>query len=205
MPLPPLSFRELGILWRDESGTNHSLRIAARNGNQQNRGTSGFIRTILIDESPFLAPSSVGDSITAPGGLSLVLTEWTNHGALDMDVFHLTIDGILDAYISARVAHPLLQRPDDAQAHLNLKVLDMAAVTAGIHGVLGQTYREEDARKERAFSFKQLAVMLKQPVVADGESGKGFLDGFVADYVSSSVDQADCKYAMAWKAASREQ
>ena len=122
-----------------------------------------------------------------------------------MDVFHLTIDGVLDADISARVAHPLLQRPDDAEAHLNLKVRDMEAVTAGIHGVLGQTYREEDARKERAFSFKQLAMLLKKPVAADGESGRGFLDGFVLDYVSSGVSQADCKYATAWNDAAQEQ
>ena len=62
--------------------------------------------------------------------------------------------------------------------------------TPAIHGVLGQTYRED--HKKRAKWFKSHN---SGEVIVDSASGSGFLDGAVADYISTGVLEADCKYA----------
>ena len=58
--------------------------------------------------------------------------------------------------------------------------------------MLGQTFRE--GRAERAEQFNKISAMLHADIVADGESGKGFLDGEPNDYLSSDVLAADCRY-----------
>ena len=175
----------------------HTLWIAARGGAEQHRA-GGFLRGLSLDHVPLTPPAEVGDAVTGPGGLTLQLTNQTEHGTLDTDVFHVSIDGVLEADVSARVAHPLLQRRGDAQAHLNLEVHSLVSRTGGIHGVLGQTYREAGEREERALAYSALAGLLKHPIAADGNDGRGFLDGAVRDYESSGVGNANCKFATAW-------
>jgi hypothetical protein len=65
--------------------------------------------------------------------------------------------------------------------------------TEAVHGVLGQTYRSD--HEDRAVDFSALSAELHAPVVADGESGKGFLDGTPRDYESSSVLSPDCYFS----------
>ena len=73
-------------------------------------------------------------------------------------------------------------------------------MTPQVHGLLGQTYREDAERRERTLRFKSLNEVLDGPVVADGASGKGFLDGQVQDYETSGMTQVDCRYSQAWSA-----
>lgn len=100
----------------------------------------------------------------------------------------------LDVTLEMRAAHVLLQAPEDAEVHFNLHVNDLA-VTENIHGVLGQTYRPTPSQEAKALKFSALGKVLGAPVVADGDTGAGFLDGSVGDYESSHVLKADCKVA----------
>ena len=187
------------MLWRDPHGAEQSLWAAARKGEEQRRA-SGFLS---LDRTPLTPPAEDGDAVTGPGGLTLQLTNQSAHGALDTDTFHVSIRGVQEADISARVAHVLLQRPGDAQAHLNVEVVSLGSRTAGIHGLLGQTYREGGEREERAQAYSMLAGLLRHPIKADGGDGRGFLDGAAGDYESSGVGEADCKFASAWAMAGR--
>jgi len=108
--------------------------------------------------------------------------------------FQLVIGSQLDATLEMRAAHVLLQAPDDAEVHFNLLLNDLAA-TENVHGVLGQTYRGTESQATKALRFRELGKVLGAPVQADGETGAGFLDGDVKDYVSSHVLKADCKVA----------
>lgn len=190
--------REFGFLWRDATGATHRLRLVARRGRDATRSAGSLLTAIEIDGASVAVPSEVGASISGAGGLSFTLTKQSKFGALDLDSFRLVIDSVLDAEISARAAHPLLQTASDAYVHLNLNIIKVQGVTPAIHGVLGQTYRDDGDREERAMSYSMLAQLLRHPVAADGTTGKGFLDGQVEDYVASSVMQADCKFASAW-------
>ena len=95
--------------------------------------------------------------------------------------------------VRMRVANPLLQSPTDAEAHFNLGINDVLKTDA-IHGVLGQTYRKDHA--DRAAKYYELSALLKAPVVADAESGEGFLDGEpLKDCMTSNVLTPDCTFA----------
>eukprot|EP00897_Mesotaenium_endlicherianum_P003902 jgi/Mesen1/353/ME000001S02666 len=181
--------RELGIKWT-AAGQEHSLRLTARSGKQQERG-HGYLAGILID-SEYVAPLRVGEKFEADGGLELNFVGFEKSGPFDVDFYTVKIAGLLSMDMRLRVAHPLLQTPDDAEVHINAGFNNIEN-TPAIHGVLGQTYRADHT--QRAVSFSKLTALLHAPITADGESGKGFLDGTPRDYVSSSVLSTDCRFS----------
>jgi len=68
-----------------------------------------------------------------------------------------------------------------------------------VHGILGQTFREDEGRAKRAKDFSAVSRLLRTPVAADGETGKGFLDGVPGDYRTSKLEAPDCRFAhRAW-------
>ena len=109
-----------------------------------------------------------------------------------MDAYRLKIGDLLDLKVTLRAAHPLLQTPEDAQVHLNVHFQRVGA-TEDVHGVMGQTYR--DGREKRSMDFNALSLLMGHPVSADSEAGKGFLEGQVRDYESSSVLATDCAFS----------
>jgi hypothetical protein len=182
--------KELGLMWRSR-GEEHTILMKARKGANQERG-DGFMEEVLVDgvAVPRLA---LGDELNLYNGqASVAFDSYEKVGPYDVDVYKVRIDGMLVAEVRLRVAHPLLQRPDDAQVHISMDIVDLA-YTPTIHGVLGQTYRAD--REERALNYTTLATLMKTPIAADMESGRGFLDGLPADYVSSDVEVADCKFS----------
>jgi hypothetical protein len=111
-----------------------------------------------------------------------------------MDRFQVQIGDLLDLSLSMRVAHKLLRTPEDAEVHFNL-MSNNSRVSEKVHGVLGQTYRNTDSQIMKAVKYSQLASLLGHPIQADGETGKGFLEGAVQDYVTSAVTSSDCKFS----------
>ncbi|CAI5534060.1 unnamed protein product [Closterium sp. Naga37s-1] len=195
--------RELQVMWRAETGVHHSAFFKARDGKEQGRGSSGFIDRLELDGSPVAPPLSAGSSIAGSGGFKLLLAETRSCRGKDEDEFHLTIDGVVDMGISARVAHPLMQTATEAQAHFNVHIARLNH-TSGIHGVLGQTFRAEESRKVRSLRYRLLTRLLREPVEVESESGRGFLDGRTEDYITSDIRSADCMYAAAWRRGEHE-
>ncbi|CAI5511643.1 unnamed protein product [Closterium sp. Naga37s-1] len=195
--------RELQVMWRDATGVQHSAFFKARDGKEQGRGSSGFIDRLELDGSLVAPPLTAGSSVLGSGGFKLLLAETLSCKGKDEDEFHLTIDGVVDMGISARVAHPLMQTATEAQAHFNVHIARLNH-TSGIHGVLGQTFRAEESRKVRSLRYRLLTRLLREPVEVESESGRGFLDGRTEDYITSDIRSADCMYAAAWRRGEHE-
>ncbi|CAI5978626.1 unnamed protein product [Closterium sp. NIES-64] len=178
--------KELGIVWF-ANGADHKVRLAARSGKQQERG-DGFMKTIEIDGEE-IPRMNVGDEVTAEGGLTLRFAALEKEGPYDVDYYTLTIDGLVALDLRLRVANPKLQTPSEAEAHINVGIVELEH-TDDVHGVLGQTYRPDHAA--RAADFQRLIANLHRPISADSQEGAGFLDGTPRLYESSSVLSVDC-------------
>ncbi|GJP45743.1 hypothetical protein CLOM_g5090, partial [Closterium sp. NIES-68] len=185
--------KELGVVWMTPDGANHTLRMVARKGKQQERGNAGFLSLIEIDGKA-TAPPSVGESIATESGLVVTKIAEEKEGKFDVDQFQVRVLGLGELDVRVRVAHPLLQTPTEAEAHFNVELSDVK-MTSAVHGVLGQTFRSTKEQLQRAIRYSHLAALLGHPVDVDKAEGKGFLDGEVEDYISSSIVSADCKYA----------
>ncbi|CAI5964572.1 unnamed protein product [Closterium sp. NIES-64] len=183
--------KELGILWIDAAGVKHSFRIAARDGKEMARG-AGFMGAMEFDGKA-LPLLSVGSKYALPGGLTLAFTGYEKQGGgfFDVDAYSLEVDGLIKLDVKLRPAHPLLQTEADAQTHINLHFASVER-TPAMHGIMGQTYRE--GRRKRALEYTSLSVLLRRSFAADGVEGRGYLDGEVKDYRTSSVMSADCLY-----------
>ncbi|CAI5512818.1 unnamed protein product [Closterium sp. Naga37s-1] len=195
--------RELHVIWRDSTGVQHSAFFKARDGKEQGRGSSGFIDRLELDGLPVYPPLSTGSFIAASGGFKLLLAETRSCKGKDADEFHLTIDGVVEMGITARLAHPLMQTATEAQAHFNVYIARLNH-TNGIHGVLGQTFRAEESRKVRSLRYRLLTRLLREPVEVESESGRGFLDGRTEDYITSDIRSTDCMFAAAWRRGEHE-
>lgn len=181
------------FLWKDASGVSHTLYMIARKGKEQTRG-AGFIAAAKLDGEDISVPSQVGQEVQAAGA-TLVLESQSKRGDLDMDVFRLDIDGAISTHVGLRAAHPLLQLPEEAFVHFNIRI-DEFKPTTTVHGVLGQTLRDDGTRSVRALEYKVLNALLHGPIKADGVSGAGYLDGKMEDYVTSDETSADCKFCV---------
>lgn len=85
----------------------------------------------------------LGDELNLFEGQGSVLFDsYEKVGPYDVDLYIIKVEGILEAELRVRAAHPLLQEANDAEVHFNLDIVDVAYST-NVHGVLGQAYREE--------------------------------------------------------------
>eukprot|EP00475_Leptophrys_vorax_P042761 TRINITY_DN805_c0_g1_i3.p1 TRINITY_DN805_c0_g1~~TRINITY_DN805_c0_g1_i3.p1 ORF type:complete len:685 (+),score=57.71 TRINITY_DN805_c0_g1_i3:420-2474(+) len=184
--------REMGFVWRGADGVEHSFRLASRNGKSDKRD-NGFLALIEFDGRvlPALEP---GESYQLDGGLEFTFNGYETEGGgfFDVDAYSLRIGTQLVMDVKLRPAHPLLQTPDDSQVHLNVNFRHIGRSPA-IHGIMGQTYRA--GRKERAIDYSMLSRLLHTPFSADGDNGKGFIDGKASDYETTSVLATDCGFS----------
>ncbi|CAI5463410.1 unnamed protein product [Closterium sp. Yama58-4] len=194
-----------GEEWRRVERSGEEWRGVERNGEElvPLRFPSPFFPHLLTPSlhsppsRPFPPPPErypqLGGRYALDGGLTFSFDAYESQGGgyFDVDAYHLEIADLLDLEIKLRVAHPLLQTPHDAQAHINVQFLQVLG-TPEVHGIVGQTYR--DGREKRTVTFAELAELTGRPIAADGEEGKGFLDGDVIDYTTSGVLRADCRY-----------
>ncbi|CAI6002919.1 unnamed protein product [Closterium sp. NIES-64] len=185
--------KEIGLVWMTPDGANHTLRMVARKGKQQERGDNGFLSLLEIDGAT-MTPPSVGESIATESGLVVTKVAEEKEGPFDVDQFQVRVVGLGELDVRVRVAHPLLQTPTEAETHFNVELSDVK-MTSAVHGVLGQTFRNSPEQLQRAVKYSHLAALLHHPVDVDKAEGKGFLDGDAEDYISSSIVAPDCKYA----------
>ncbi|CAI7886704.1 unnamed protein product [Closterium sp. NIES-54] len=113
------------------------------------------------------------------------------HHHIASNTRHLQQEGLIKLDVKLRPAHPLLQTAADSQTHINLHFANVER-TPAMHGIMGQTYCE--GRRKRTLEYTSLSVMLRRSFAADGVEGRGYLDGEVKDYRTSSVMSADCLY-----------
>ncbi|CAI7873548.1 unnamed protein product, partial [Closterium sp. NIES-54] len=179
----------LGIVWF-ANGADHRLRLVARNGKEQERG-AGYMKAIEVDGT-VIQRLALGEEFNGDGGLTVALRAYEKQGPYDVDYYTVSIVGIISFDIRLRVAHPKLQTPSDAEVHINVAITSFD-YTESVHGVLGQTYREDHV--DRAIDFQQLVSSLHRPVSADGVLGAGFLDGTPRAYEAASVLGVDCAMA----------
>eukprot|EP00897_Mesotaenium_endlicherianum_P007494 jgi/Mesen1/6773/ME000348S06057 len=180
--------KEVGIVWTAE-GAEHKLHLVARNGKQQERG-AGYLASATVDT--FAVPMlREGETFRALGGLEMTFVGVEKQNQFDVDHYTVKVEGLLDLDVQMRVARAEMQAEDEAEAHFNLGFNKIEA-TRAVHGVLGQTYRKD--HEQRAFDYQEIVTMLGVAVQADGESGKGFLDGSASDYVVSDVLATDSHF-----------
>ena len=184
--------KEVGLLWTSADGTRHSAHLVARNGKETAR-MAGFMTRLAMDNQVVPVPTHEGEEVRAHG-LTLRLVAVDDQGPFEVERYEVEVDGLLKFTLKARVAHPLLQSPDDAEVHFNIEVAELKR-TERVHGVLGQTYQTTQGQARKALDYSMLNRILHAPVRADGETGKGFLDGSVSDYESSSVLSPDCAFS----------
>lgn len=184
--------KDLGIVWLDESDAKHTLRLWARDGKSQTRD-EGFLGGVEIDGTD-LARLNPGETAVPEGLFTLIFEGFEKQGVgfFDVDVYTLTVPGVATIEIKLRIAHPLLQTPDDAMTHINVRFLNLEH-TEKTHGVLGQTFRP--GREKRSVEYSALSQLLRRDIPADSEVGAGFLDGTAADYKTTGVINTDCKYS----------
>ncbi|CAI7816324.1 unnamed protein product [Closterium sp. NIES-53] len=199
-----LPIRELYMTWRDPFGRQHSVFMKARDGKEQRRGERGFIERMEIDGRSISPPTQVGQAVQGEGPFHMVLLSTGPMGdGRDRDTYSVRVGGVASMDLSLHAAHPLLQTADEAHTHFNVYIKYLNNTDA-VHGVLGQTFRGEITRSKRAEEYGLLTRLLRAPIQADGETGRGFLDGDVEDYATSAIDAADCAFAMAWNEARKK-
>jgi hypothetical protein len=183
---------EIGLTWVGGDGKKHSSVLVARKGKQQAVG-EGYLAQVLIDGQNVAVPTPHGEAV-AQAGVSLSHLGVAKKGIYDLEMFQLKVEDKLEARLHMRVAHAKLQTSDEAHAHFNIHITNLKP-TDKVHGILGQTYRSSSSQNLKALKFSTLGSMLGNPIKADGESGNGFLDGKVDDYVTSGIIAEDSKYS----------
>ncbi|GJP44405.1 hypothetical protein CLOM_g13716 [Closterium sp. NIES-68] len=234
-PTPRVWIRELGFVWRSptegdatsgksgKEGPVHNMRFVARRGPQEARG-EGYLAALEVDGT--LVPRlMLGDELSLFDGQATVTLdahEKSGPGGADVDKYKIRIEGLLEAEVRVRAAHPLLQRDGDAMVHLNLE-LEQVHYSMDVHGVLGQTYRDEAMEEGSNLDYSVISALLhetaraeetaeSQAVVSIPEQQKGIsetqqtegfssvwsgkLQGSPRDYQVSDILRADCKFAV---------
>eukprot|EP00245_Coleochaete_scutata_P018739 TRINITY_DN989_c0_g2_i1.p1 TRINITY_DN989_c0_g2~~TRINITY_DN989_c0_g2_i1.p1 ORF type:complete len:424 (-),score=69.87 TRINITY_DN989_c0_g2_i1:11-1282(-) len=182
--------KEIIIFWH-AAGKSYTLQMIARPGKETARGPDGFVQSIIFNGKTLPKFGLRDRFVDEQSGLYLELKEFENLGAFEVDAYHLYIKGLINAEVRARVAHPKLQLPDDAETHLNLKIRKID-LSRDVHGVLGQTYRDD--RAQLTEKFRKVVEKQHAPIKADGSDGQGFLDGVVEDYETLGALSTACKF-----------
>ncbi|GJP46817.1 hypothetical protein CLOM_g6072 [Closterium sp. NIES-68] len=186
--------RELSLMWgRGGPGqAQHVVRMAARKTAQQERG-DGYLATVEVDGHA-MPKLVLGDELSLfDGAATILLAAYEKQGPYDVDVYALKVAGVIEAEVRVRRVHPLLQEPDDAEAHINLEILDVAH-SPTVHGLLGQFYRA-NATSEPTLNYSILSNLMAMPFVPPSESSSnGDIEGVPEDYLTSSLLAPDCKF-----------
>eukprot|EP00270_Netrium_digitus_P000244 TRINITY_DN10232_c0_g1_i1.p1 TRINITY_DN10232_c0_g1~~TRINITY_DN10232_c0_g1_i1.p1 ORF type:complete len:422 (+),score=63.72 TRINITY_DN10232_c0_g1_i1:122-1387(+) len=182
--------KQLGFVWKAADG-RHTLRMVARDGKIQERG-NGFLQLMEVDGQAIRL--EVGQSFNGPAGLTVKFVGVEKMRRFEYDVYTVSVDDKLTAEVRLRIAFPALQTETEAYTHLDMHLLSVQ-MTQNVHGVLGQTFRDGEERLQRAVKYQAISRLLHANIQADGESGKGFLDGEVKDYETTTLLSTDCKFS----------
>lgn len=180
----------LGIVWMDAANQKHSLSLVAAKHADLSRG-EGFLEAVVLDNAVVAVPQAAGSLVqVADVSLTFAGTFKNSWGAVE-DKFILSVGDKLEMMLHVGPARPVFHLPGDSMVHISFSV-NKINPTDAIHGVLGQTFRNTREQILRAERFTALDQLLHESIKADGDSGKGFLDGGVKDYISSDITAVDC-------------
>eukprot|EP00271_Cylindrocystis_brebissonii_P005773 TRINITY_DN18037_c0_g1_i1.p1 TRINITY_DN18037_c0_g1~~TRINITY_DN18037_c0_g1_i1.p1 ORF type:complete len:570 (-),score=59.42 TRINITY_DN18037_c0_g1_i1:2300-4009(-) len=188
--------RELGVIF-SKDGEEHQLRLSARRGPSAERG-NGFLAEIEMDSDRYEIPV-LGESLELGGGMTLSFQAQEKKGVYDVDAFVLNVPGVVEMEVKLRPAHQLLRTEEEAFVHFNIAFTKLDP-SADVHGVLGQTFREDPTREERYVKYSAINRLLGHSIAGDEAAGHELLAGEVDDYISSSVLAPDCFFT-AYKSA----
>lgn len=183
--------QKIGIIWT-ANGVEHKLLLESRRGTETERGI-GFMEKMELDGTvqPRLQE---GEMLSLSGGLRIKLLAVEEGAYSVVDWYSVKIANLLDIDVRLAVADPILRTATDAEVHFGLG-FNFVKRTSQVHGILGQTYRENEGREDRAAHFIELERQKEKSIIADGPSGKGFLDGERSNYKSSGILKPDCLYS----------
>ena len=182
---------KLGIMWK-VGGKSHSLLLSAREGPQTKRG-SGFLAAAELDRVALPALKE-GETHNLIGGGNLTfhhVGSWGHHNE-PWEAYLITLPGLFTIQLALRVEDRRWRTRSNAWTHFDVS-LSQVHPSGNVHGVLGQTFRND--RGSRSMDYKALTSLLRHPVSADGAADSGFLDGSTADYETSHVLAADCRFS----------
>lgn len=185
--------REIGLIWRDGAGAQHTAVLVARKGPKMAREAEGYLASLVLDGRRMAVPREPQQS-AKEDMFSLTLLKVDKRSIFDVETYELSIRGVASLIVKLRAAHPMLQTDADAYVHFNVHIADLTA-SPQVHGVLGQTFRQTVTQTVKALEFRLLTRLMGAPVVADGDSGKGFLDGRPEDYKTSGLLATDSTYS----------
>lgn len=183
--------QKIGIIW-SVNGVEHKLLLDSRRGVQVARG-EGFMEEMALD-GKVLPRMQDGEELELAGGLTISLVKIEYGTYKDIDWYSVKIADLLDIDVRLTVADEILRTATDAEVHFGLG-FNFVKRTSQVHGILGQTYRENEGREERAEKFIEMERIAQENIIADGPSGNGFLDGEKSDYKSSSILSPDCRFS----------
>ena len=182
---------KMAIMWK-VGGKSHSLVLSAREGPQVKRGP-GFLAGAELDRVALPALQE-GETHALVGGGNFTfdhIGSWGHHKDPE-DVYLITLPGLVTIRLALRTEVHRWRTRSNAWTHFDVS-LSQVSSSSKVHGVLGQTFRKD--RGSRSMDFRALTSLLRRPVAADGPSGAGFLDGSAADYETSGVLAADCRFS----------
>lgn len=179
--------KDVSFMWTI-NGKSHTLHLSSRRGPEQERG-DGYMGFIRVDGT--LVPKlTLGDELNLFDSQAILSFEaYEKSGPYDCDVYKVRIEGLLEAELRLRIAHPLLQMENDAEVHMNMDILDLE-YTPSIHGVLGQTYRAD--MSDQTLNYAALSELVYGST-SEGSESVQTVSGTAAGYVATAVTQPDCQ------------
>ncbi|CAI5535202.1 unnamed protein product [Closterium sp. Naga37s-1] len=168
---------------------HHTVVLEARKGAEFDYN-EGYLARVLVDGKP-VQVKAPGTSLTLWEGATLTWVYARQQNGDDyVDVFDLAVDGVATIRLTLRPEVETWRTPKDGTVHFGLEVLD-AHFSPAVHGVLGQTYRQDFAGRlaEQKLEWSDLLQVMAVP----GDNAEGFLYGGVDDYQVSGLLKSDCK------------
>lgn len=185
--------KEMTFFWKDTKGLPHNFYLAVRVSKEADRG-KGYLAKVELDGVP-MKTFYDGKMVEKDGfHFKYIGIEKQENPPEDQEHFLVSVDNEFQGVIVIRPANPQLRASNDAEVHLNLN-FEFLNNTDHVHGVMGQTYRSSQQQLAKSTRFLKVSIEQGKPIQADQESGKGFLDGEIQDYISSDVRKPDCKFS----------
>lgn len=185
--------KEIGLIWKAGAKV-HRVHLSAQRGNGSHGHDGAFLERMEMDGVRVAVPKKRGEVLEQEGGFSLKMSAVEVKGPYVVDHFVLNIEGLTEINLRLRMAHKLLQQPNDPYIHFNVHFSKLEA-SPSVHGILGQTFRTTEEQFMKAKQFTKHSSKIHGPVVVDEESGRGFLEGETKDYLTSNILATDCLFS----------
>lgn len=179
--------KSLGILF-----WTHRLILSAAEGSDLSHDVSSFLQNIEVDGS--VIHLEQGESYRSlDGQIVISYDNYQSHKLLPSDHYRVYLKDVAEIVVIAGPEIPELRSDDDAFIHLSVE-MEKVAFSSQVHGVLGQTYLNAKGRLHgNSYRTKWNDLLVAEQV--DGPNGDGYLDGEVADYISSGLLFSDCHFS----------